>query len=278
MVKVSCKICGSEAQLWKEVNNYNIYRCKDCGLGFVFPQLTQDQIHSIYKTSGHGAKYDETTLKQVLEAEDIYPNSTIDSVRLTAKIQKNVQSTNSGVLDVGAGYGFYTKELTQKGYEVIPLELASTEKRILTELAGIKPVSETFENFETRIKFGVVLMSQILEHAADPVFWAQKTHNLLVEKGLWVIAVPHFNSWSRRLMQEKEFYIIPPEHLNYFTRKSLRLLLENHGFEILELETISRLPWHKVPIPGIRYFGNPLLNLLDTLGIGMMLNAVARKK
>ncbi|XOV91154.1 MAG: class I SAM-dependent methyltransferase [Bacteroidota bacterium] len=276
-MKVTCQICGSEGKLWKRVSHFDIYQCSDCRFGFVYPYLTQDQIKSIYSTSGHGDKYLEVSLEQVYEAERIYPNSSIDSIRLVDKIRKYNPAQNPRTLDVGAGYGFYTKELQDKGYNVTPLELAANEKKILKEMIGLQPVSSTYEEFDPKEKYGTILMSQILEHAADPVFWAKKTHHLLDKDGLWVIAVPHFNSWSRRLMQEREFYIIPPEHLNYFTNKSLQILLEKHGFEILEMETISRLPWHKVPVPGIRYLGNPFLKLMDKVGIGMMLNVVARK-
>ncbi|MEQ8879849.1 MAG: hypothetical protein RLQ12_09470 [Cyclobacteriaceae bacterium] len=55
------------------------------------------------------------------------------------------------------------------------------------------------------------------------------------------------------------------------------MLLEDHGFELLEMETISRLPWHKLKVPGIKYPGNLFLKLMDGIGLGMMLNVVARK-
>lgn len=86
-------------------------------------------------------------------------------------------------------------------------------------MTGIAPVSTTFEEFKSERSYGVILMSQILEHASDPVAWMKKTHNLLELGGILAIAVPHFDSFTRRLMQEKEFYIIPPEHLNYFKKK-----------------------------------------------------------
>ncbi len=272
-----CPICNENSKQWRQKNSYSIYKCKGCGFGFVHPPLSQDQILEIYATSGHGNKFIEISLEQVLEAERIYPNSSIDSVRLFGQITNYHIIANRQALDVGAGYGFYTRQLQEQGFDVTPLELAANEKRILTEMTGKQPVSSTYEAFESKDQYGVVLMSQILEHAADPIFWTQKTRDLLEKNGLWVIAVPHFNSWSRRLMQEKDFYIIPPEHLNYFTKKSLRILLENHGFEILEMETISRLPWHKLKVPGIQYLGNIFLKLMDFFGLGMMINIVARK-
>ncbi len=273
-----CPICQGNTVLWRIKNEYSIYQCTACGYGFVHPFLSQDEIKGIYAQSGHGAKFTETSMEQVQEAERTYPNSTIDSVRLVDKIDQHQLADQKLALDIGAGYGFYTKELQERGYEVTPLELAANEKKILQELTGTLPISTTYEDFETDRAYGVVLMSQILEHAADPVQWTQKTHELLDEGGLWMIAVPHFNSLFRFIRQEKDFYIIPPEHLNYFTKKSLKILLENHEFELLEMETTSRLPWHKIPLPGIKYLGNPFLKLIDALGLGMMLNVIARKK
>jgi len=33
---------------------------------------------------------------------------------------------------------------------------------------------------------------------------------------------------------------VPPEHLNLFSRRSLRISLERHGFEILQFTTIGK--------------------------------------
>ena len=78
-------------------------------------------------------------------------------------------------------------------------------------------------------------MSQILEHACDINLWMEKVHGLLKEEGLVAIAVPNFNSFLRFFLEEREPYITPPAHLNFFSPTSLGRLLEKHGFRAMPL-------------------------------------------
>lgn len=53
--------------------------------------------------------------------------------------------------------------------------------------------------------------------------------------------------------------IVPPEHLFYFSKKSLKILLNNNGFEIIKIEKLGKkfslsyifkilYEWQRVPV------------------------------
>jgi 2-polyprenyl-3-methyl-5-hydroxy-6-metoxy-1,4-benzoquinol methylase len=191
-------------------------------------------------------------------------------------------------LDVGCGYGFFSKTASQNGFEVTAIEMASVERNIAAELTGLKIYSTSFEEFSyINNSFEVILMSQILEHVLDVNQWMIKASSLLSSNGILVIALPNFGSLFRLILQENDPYIIPPAHLNYFSHKSLSLLLQKHGFEIIKVNYVSRLPLSSIKKRLLRFgkfvplianvFIPPALWLIDTIKMGSMINVYARK-
>ena len=191
-------------------------------------------------------------------------------------------------MDVGCGYGFFSREALSAGFDVIALELADNERKITKELTGLEATACSFEAFEcTPESLGVIFMSQILEHALDVNQWIKRSRDLLVDDGILAIALPNFGSIFRIIMQENEPYICPPAHLNFFCQNSLRTLLELHGFEVEAVHWISRIP-KRAFAKRLPRLGKPLaplfnvaslasLKIIDALRLGMMINVYARK-
>jgi 2-polyprenyl-3-methyl-5-hydroxy-6-metoxy-1,4-benzoquinol methylase len=291
MIAFQCNLCQSPTRLWVKKNNYGIYECANCGLGQVRPTVTIDLIKKIYASSGHDTpdvKREKKTLNDVYEQERIYPNSVLDAQRLSENAVKFWKGGELKLLDIGAGYGFFSKAFIQKGFTVSAIELAEQESRLYYEMNNIKPQQVVFEEFNgIDNSFSHILMSQILEHVIDPIDWVERSYKLLKPNGILIIALPHFNSIFRKVMQSKEPYITPPYHLNYFTRKSLSTLLQSKGFEVVHYQTISRIPFPKVfgkmgipsfLIPFFVFLGNIALNLIDALNYGAIINIYAQKK
>jgi len=245
-----------------------------------------------YSSFGHGhvgAGNEAPDLKTVLAKEQNDPNSTVDAKRLIKTIKSLVKNHKSNrFLDVGCGYGFFSKEALNAGFDVVALELAKNERAIAKEITGLNPAATSFEEFECAPEsLGVVFMSQILEHALDVNLWIKKSRDFLVNDGIIAIALPNYGSIFRMIMQENEPYICPPAHLNFFNPQSLSRLLENHGFKIEAVQWISRIPKRtfekrlprlvKPLLPVIDVASSASLKIVDALHLGMMINVYGRK-
>lgn len=289
-----CLVCGNPAKTWavKIVSGktYAINRCisKKCGFSFSAFRPPPDEIHQIY--SAHdGAQNPLPDLEQIQQAEASYPNSTVDA----SKMISNIAGYSSGttckkLLDIGAGYGFFTKCALDNGFEVTALEFSPNEAAVLHSMTKTLPLKTTFEEFtSTDAKYDVILMSHVLEHATDVNFWINKSHDLLKPGGVIAIAAPNFNGFFRHLLGANEPHICPPKHLNFFTKTSISLLLSNHGFEICGLEYVSRLNPKSISraISGGNGLGMALApicsgfsHMLDFLRLGMYLHVYAKRK
>lgn len=290
MAESRCSVCHGPVAFWRQKGDYRIYHCGRCGHGQVLPVLSLGKVREIYRDSGHDSEArtpESVTLETVLRGEASYPNTTIDAARFARNAVRFSGPGRRSVLDVGAGYGLFSRAFLDAGFEVNAIENAANEAAVFRALNGFAPHAGLFEDFSSNTTYSHVLMSHVLEHVTDPDAWLSKANTLLDPGGVLMIALPNFGSIFRRVMQEREPYIIPPYHLNYFTARSMTMLLERHGFGVLRQHTVSRLPFGKifgrmgVPrtlLPALTGLGHLALSAMDVARAGSVLNVYAGKR
>ena len=270
---------------------HQIDLCTSCGFAFVNPRPSMSFLKDYYSLVGLGQSIDDhISIESVKEKENGDPNSTLDAKRMIMTILELAQKDQKkNILDIGCGYGFFSKEALDNGFNVSPLEIATTERSIANELLGLEPVEISFEDFDCQPStFSAVLMSQTLEHAQDINLYISKAHDLLVRDGILAIALPNFGSISRLLLQQNEPFICPPAHLNFFNPCSLSSLLKRHGFKVERIQWVSRIPKKTLEkclgdagmplLPVINGFCGAMGKGFDLIHLGIMINVYARKQ
>ena len=72
----------------------------------------------------------------------------------------------------------------------------------------------------------------VLEHTGDPQAVLRECNRILKPGGILAINVPDNNSWLHKIMGRRWFFYLSV-HLYYFSRKTLRALLNKTGFSLL---------------------------------------------
>lgn len=294
-----CPCCEGASASWGCKRSYgsdwHIYRCPRCGYGFVFPRPASDTVRRFYEEyGGHGDKEaTSASPAEVLRHELEAPGSSLDATRVTRVLKmmcrrsEQLISQPPALLDVGCGYGFFSKAATENGFHVTAIELSDHEASVAREVAMIEPIRMSFEDYHSDVLFDAIIMSQILEHALDPVYWIHKSHKLLAPGGCICIAVPNFDSIYRRVLGIKDFMIIPPAHLNFFTSHAIKTLLERNGFEDIRITHITRIPKRSL-IRRLGQYGPVAVHFadaaakmvsraVDLMRMGGIINAYARR-
>lgn len=281
-----CPICEGTIKNFysveSELGKFQIDRCSSCGFAFVNPTPSDEYIVDFYKSSDKQGRSTHSSLEDVLADEARYPNATLDGERIAARI-KRLTKKSGRLLDVGCGYGFFSKAAKDAGFEVDCLEIADVERRIATDYLGRSPVATTFELFQSSEKYDAAIFSQVLEHAREPLNWMRKMRDLSSPAAVVAIALPNFSALTTDLLGAKDPYVIPPAHLNYFSPDNLTRLLERAGYQVEEIETVSRIPKRTFE----RRFGRAIANIafplsglalgaIDVVKKGIMLNVYAR--
>jgi len=150
------------------------------------------------------------------------------------------------LLDIGCGYGYFSREARNRGFEVTAVNPSEWERSICFQLAGIEPIPGFFEEIDfTNHEYDAIIASQVLEHIVNPMPFLEKTRDLLAPGGVLALAVPSFDSvWVRLLRTRENGVLWVPEHVNYFTPHSLELLLRRAGFRTIQSRQYLRVPYN----------------------------------
>jgi 2-polyprenyl-3-methyl-5-hydroxy-6-metoxy-1,4-benzoquinol methylase len=152
---------------------------------------------------------------------------------------KTLISLPARLLDVGAATGFFLDIARKHGFQVSGVEIsafAAEEGR----KKGIDMITGTLHQIPQERSFEVITMFDLIEHVSDPRAEIALSKKLLTKDGLLVINTPDIGSLYARIMGRKWHLIVPPEHLYYFTRTNMKMLLEEEGFKVLSIGTVGK--------------------------------------
>lgn len=296
-----CVACGGEnLRFWRtkryqytldsSVEAFQIWRCSDCGTGFLNRPPHADWLKAIYQFSGQ-ALTEPVTAADIVAREAKFPNITLDAARMARDADRFNASGNKRALDVGSGFGFYTQALRKQGYRTVSINPGKYENAVFKELNGDEPIPLMLESFQDSEPFGVILMSQVLEHIPEPRQAVGKLAGLLAPGGVLACAVPNFDSFAVKLLGTRDNACLwVPEHVSYFTEKGLKTLLEQNGFRVMDVEQITRVQPNALSkrLNGgeklssfleslVAQLQNPLSRIVNSLGMGIYLNVYAIK-
>jgi ubiquinone/menaquinone biosynthesis C-methylase UbiE len=136
------------------------------------------------------------------------------------------------LLDVGAYTGVFVEISSQHGWDAWGVE----PSRWAVERArsrGLHVVQGTLETAHLPASyFDVVTMWDVIEHLTDPCRALRDAHRLLTPNGLLVIHTIDIESLFARLMGPRWPWLMEM-HIYYFSRRTLRAMLEECGFAVL---------------------------------------------
>ncbi|MDR2456346.1 MAG: class I SAM-dependent methyltransferase [Deltaproteobacteria bacterium] len=142
------------------------------------------------------------------------------------------------LLDIGAGPGGFPVLASDRGWEASAIEFnVESVENLLKE--GMRVIVKPLELADLpSASFDLITMWEVLEHVADPKVILSEARRLLAPEGALLILVPNAGSLVTRILHEKSHTFGGHSHLNHFNPKSLKLLLSNMRYELVELETV----------------------------------------
>ena len=215
----SCYLCGSEKiNALKGYENHSLIKCKQCDFVFMQKIPTSEELDKHYGTYAYGG---DTYLSPI----------TIKSYNKLLDTFEKYRKSNK-ILDVGCGRGFFLLEAKKRGWDVYGTEYSPTAvKKCIA--AGIKMKEGVLDLSDFEVgSFDIITSFEVLEHINTPVEEVAKFYSLLRKKGLFYCTTPNFNALQRYQLKEKFNVINYPEHLSYFTRKTLLKLCKDVGFTV----------------------------------------------
>ena len=140
--------------------------------------------------------------------------------------------------DVGSSYGFFLDEAQKNGYEPIGIEpakrfadYAKRDYHVFTFVGELK-------DYRKQKQFDIVTCIHVIEHVMNPKEFVSSLLKLVKPGGILYVETP--NSDSHLLYAEKGQYtfLLPPDHLWLFSKKSMRYLFPKNA-ESIYINTYS---------------------------------------
>ena len=133
------------------------------------------------------------------------------------------------MLEIGAGSGGLVRAALGRGWKVHATETSRSALIRLAETGCTVIPGDIAESGLSPQTYDFIAAVEVLEHVPDPQALLRQTHHLLRPGGQLLLTTPNFDGLTRRV-RGLEWRVVHPEHLGYFTARTLHLALATAGF------------------------------------------------
>jgi 2-polyprenyl-3-methyl-5-hydroxy-6-metoxy-1,4-benzoquinol methylase len=195
----------------------HLVRCGACGFIFSILVPSAEDYARVYGSYDYSSEEDaRTDFNKQREA------AVVESL-MPYKVTGNV-------VDIAAGAGRFLEHFKDRGFTCYATEFdARLEELLLRKGFHVLPGGTTPEAGETR--FDIVVFTEIIEHINNPMVVLRSLWRLLRPGGCIYVTTPNFNSLERRLLGADWGMICWPEHITYWTPRTLDQAMRRAGFQ-----------------------------------------------
>jgi hypothetical protein len=239
----------------------HLIRCKNCGFQFYALRPDEDEMIRLYENYRS-----ESYIKQRFKHEPWYTKKLNDSLFYKSSTLLNRRNSLIEQCEI------YSPGMTQSLKTILDyggdngqliVGICNHAKKYVYEISNVELLPGIEKaTYPSPITFDFIICSNVLEHVSYPEKTLDRITSMAHDKTIIYLEVPFEQPYSaatlaKRITQQIILLFLRPkqfintfgqgmlthmhEHLNYFTEKSLHLLLQNAGYEkiTVKVETIN---------------------------------------
>lgn len=220
----ACPVCNSsDLKELKGFSKVYLAKCQQCSFVFSRKKPSTEELAAYYDQYFYGDNnYSSPITRKRFE-------ELLDTFEPYRK--------NNRLLDVGCGSGDFLMAARDRGWDCTGTEFSPKAVEICQK-KGLNVVQGNLKSFAGKFnEFDVITSFEVVEHINTPQEEIKYINKNLRSGGLFYLTTPNFNSLIRMFLGNRYDAIVFPEHLSYFTPRTLQFLMKNTGFQKIRLIT-----------------------------------------
>lgn len=208
-------------------DSYKVLQCDSCKLAWI-QGLSYDTA-SYYEEDDYRASVDEG-----VGSQDFYEIHDKEQLPKLTVLQ-SVNFRNKSVVDVGSGAGSFldfVKGLCSRTVAIEPFKAYHQE----LQSKGHSVYSYLSQAIQEDQELDIATSFSVIEHVEDPETFVSDIYQVMAKNGLLCMSTPNIDDILFDYIREDYAqFFFRKAHLFYFSKDSLRILLERAGFKDIEI-------------------------------------------
>lgn len=259
-----CYLCGTDGvklydgltdQWFGVPGSWNLKRCPECGLVWLDPMPTKEDVWKAYRSYFTHEDYSPSVSRQYANIADrlvaglcrlfykvVMRTTTWRKKEKVWRLQGDSMFLSGGIpghrhlLDVGCGKGSFIARMREQGWDVEGLEVDADAVEYARSKSGLIVHLGSLENIHFPDNtFDVITSNHVIEHVHDPISLIQECLRVLKPGGRLVLATPNIESFGHQYFGRDWSHLDPPRHLRLFTMQTLRECAVRAGFKSVDV-------------------------------------------
>lgn len=228
-----CLLCrSSNSSIIHTFGRLHVVACNNCKLVYLSPRVKESNLKNLYQRGDYFFRSQDTGYINYAFQEK--------SLRITFRRflkELKIRGLTSGkLLEIGCGYGYFLDEAKYFFSERFGTELSEDAGNIAKKLSGVQVhVGDIGSMPPSLTNFTLVVLINVIEHIYSPVQFLSSIKQRLKDNGRIVVATPDIGSFWHLIMRKKWPSFKIPEHVAFYSRKTLKYLLQKSGFDDIQL-------------------------------------------
>ena len=218
--------------------------CLGCGFVYHHPTLTPDEIATLYdryRDTGFRAETPDAYFDRITSLPPEQSFNFQKVIKLDVELQRRLPPRiPCRVYDVGAGGGVFLKTFLDhasgqwEGYGVEP---TPSYAELAGRRLGIPVISGMYRAGLFPVRFDLISIIKVLEHAPDPVAFLEDIRLDLLDDGLVYVEVPGVREVGSLPEDHDQ---LTYTHLYFYSVETFAYLVDRAGFTVETLEEIRQ--------------------------------------
>ena len=205
----------------------DILACARCGMVSSQPTLATEEILERYSEV-----VDEDYFSEEEARRELF-NWVLD-------VMRGYVVRGDRLLEVGSNVGLFLDTARTRGWHARGIEPSKWAVQVGRERFQVELEQQVLEQLDLPpASADAVVLLDVLEHLQDPLDALKRLRPLVDDEGVLILSTVNFAGLHARLRGENWPWLIRP-HLHYFTPPTLRALLRNAGFRVVEWSLVPR--------------------------------------